>query len=90
LAFIEDLLAREAQEEGSSSGGGSAEREGKPLGFRDFLGTDPTVTEAQALVEQLLERQKARRSSRRREAELAKMIRKGGRRRGDPPSDLVL
>ena len=81
---------RVARRRRAAAVGGVGRERREAFGNPDFLGIDPTVTEAQALVEQLLERQKARRSSRRREAELAKMIRKGGRRRGDPPSDLVL
>ena len=69
---------------------GSEECEGNPAGFQAFLDSEPTVSQAQALVEQLLERQKARRASRRRETELSKVSRKEGRRRGEPPSDLVV
>ena len=93
LALIQDLMSREAQEEEGSVGErslGSEEREGNPAGFRKFLDSEPTVSQAQALVEQLLERQKARRASRRREAELSRVSRKEGRRRGEPPSDLVI
>jgi len=71
--------------------GGVGRERREAFGIPDFLGIDPTVTEAQALVEQLLELQKARRASRRREAELAEVIiKKAGRRHGDQPSDLLV
>ena len=77
LCMIEGLMAGEAEALG----------DGMPSAFKAFVESNPTVTEAQRVVQELLSRQKVRKTSRRREVEVAKVVRR--KRNSELPSDLL-